>query len=46
MGPGFGYTETQANHILDTTLGRRTQLGRIELQRERDRTAGELRALD
>lgn len=46
MGPGFGYTEIQAHHILDTTLGRRTQLGHMELQRERDRLAGELRALD
>ena len=31
MGKQFGFTEIQANHILDMTLGRLTQLGREEL---------------
>jgi len=34
MGPGFEFSEVQANHILDMTLGRLTRLGRAELERE------------
>jgi DNA gyrase subunit A len=34
MGRGFEFTEIQANHILDLTLGRLTQLGREELANE------------
>ena len=43
--PDLGYTEVQARHILDTTLGRRTKLGRIELERERDRLVTDLRTM-
>ncbi len=41
MGEGFEFTEEQANHILDMTLGRLTRLGRSELEREME----ELRTL-
>ncbi|MDP9403561.1 MAG: DNA gyrase subunit A [Actinomycetota bacterium] len=34
MAPPFEFTEVQANHILDMTLGRLTRLGRAELQEE------------
>ena len=34
MGEGFEFTEIQANHILDMTLGRLTRLGRQELEEE------------
>jgi DNA gyrase subunit A len=34
MGPGFEFSEIQANHILDMTLGRLTRLGRAELEKE------------
>jgi DNA gyrase subunit A len=34
MGEGFEFTEIQANHILDMTLGRLTRLGRSELEKE------------
>jgi len=34
MGERFGFTEVQANHILDMTLGRLTRLGRHELEEE------------
>ncbi len=34
MGEPFGFTEVQANHILDLTLGRLTRLGRAELEEE------------
>jgi DNA gyrase subunit A len=35
MGKGFEFSEIQANHILDMTLARLTQLGRQELEKER-----------
>jgi DNA gyrase subunit A len=34
MAPPFEFTEIQANHILDMTLGRLTRLGRSELEEE------------
>ena len=34
MGEGFEFSEIQANHILDMTLGRLTRLGRAELEEE------------
>ncbi|MGI9624402.1 MAG: DNA gyrase C-terminal beta-propeller domain-containing protein, partial [Acidimicrobiales bacterium] len=34
MSEAFGFSETQASHILDMTLGRLTQLGRSELDEE------------
>jgi len=34
MAEGFGFSEIQANHILDITLGRLTRLGRSELAEE------------
>jgi DNA gyrase subunit A len=35
MAERFGFSEVQANHILDMPLGRLTQLGREELDKER-----------
>ena len=35
MAKRFGFSEIQANHILDMTLGRLTQLGREELDKEK-----------
>ena len=35
MGKPFAFSEIQANHILDMQLGRLTQLGREELDKER-----------
>ncbi|HVJ98475.1 MAG TPA: DNA gyrase subunit A, partial [Acidimicrobiia bacterium] len=35
MAKPFGFTEIQANHILDMQLARLTQLGREELEKER-----------
>jgi DNA gyrase subunit A len=35
MAKRFGFSEIQANHILDMPLGRLTQLGREELENER-----------
>jgi DNA gyrase subunit A len=34
MADAFGFSEEQANHILDMTLGRLTRLGRTELEEE------------
>ena len=34
MAPPFDFSEEQANHILDMTLGRLTRLGRTELEEE------------
>ncbi len=34
MGEPFSFSEEQANHILDMTLGRLTRLGRAELDDE------------
>jgi DNA gyrase subunit A len=48
MGRRFGFTEVQANHILDLTLGRLTKLGIAELEEERARleaTIAELRGI-
>ena len=48
MGKRFGFSEIQANHILDMTLGRLTQLGRDELANEKkelDATIKELRRI-
>jgi DNA gyrase subunit A len=47
-GKRFGFSEIQANHILDMPLGRLTQLGREELANERndlDSTIGQLRRI-
>jgi DNA gyrase subunit A len=48
MGEAFGFSEEQANHILDMTLGRLTRLGRAELEEEMAKlreTIGELQAI-
>ncbi|HWC40044.1 MAG TPA: DNA gyrase C-terminal beta-propeller domain-containing protein, partial [Acidimicrobiales bacterium] len=48
MADPFGFTEIQANHILDMTLGRLTRLGRSELEEEMARlreTIAELEAI-
>ena len=47
MAKRFGFSEIQANHILDMPLGRLTQLGREELDKERkelEATVKELQA--
>ena len=44
-GDGFGFSLTQAEHVLDMTLGRRTRLGQEELQREQQKLREELRRL-
>src|SRR5579863_1015114 len=48
MATPFDFTEEQANHILDMTLGRLTRLGRTELEeevRELQATIAELNAI-
>ena len=48
MGKRFGFSEIQANHILDMPLGRLTQLGREELANEKqelDATIKQLRRI-
>ena len=48
MAKRFGFSEIQANHILDMTLGRLTQLGREELANEKkelDATIKELQRI-
>ncbi|HWS47242.1 MAG TPA: DNA topoisomerase (ATP-hydrolyzing), partial [Acidimicrobiia bacterium] len=48
MAKRFGFSEVQANHILDMPLGRLTQLGREELDKERtelEATVKELRRI-
>ena len=48
MGDPFSFSEEQANHILDMTLGRLTRLGRTELEEEMAQlraTIGELEAV-
>ena len=48
MGAPFDFSEEQANHILDMTLGRLTRLGRSELDEEMARlreTIAELRSI-
>ena len=41
MSEPFGFSEEQANHILDMTLGRLTRLGRSELEDRDGRTAND-----
>jgi DNA gyrase subunit A len=48
MGAPFSFSEEQANHILDMTLGRLTRLGRRELDEEMAKlreTIGELQSI-
>jgi len=48
MSEAFGFSEEQANHILDMTLGRLTRLGRSELEEEMAKlreTIAELQAI-
>ncbi|HEY5172289.1 MAG TPA: DNA topoisomerase (ATP-hydrolyzing) [Acidimicrobiia bacterium] len=48
MDKPFGFSEIQANHILDMPLGRLTRLGREELEKERkelDATVKQLNAI-
>jgi len=48
MGEPFSFSEDQANHILDMTLGRLTRLGRRELEEEMEQlrqTIAELEAI-
>ena len=45
MGKGFEFSEIQANHILDMTLGRLTRLGREELDKERKELDATIREL-
>ncbi len=44
-GDGLRFSPSQAEHILDMTLGRRTQLGKEELLREQRRLGEDLRRL-
>jgi DNA gyrase subunit A len=44
-GDGLGFSPIQAEHILDMTLGRRTQLGQEELLREQRKLREDLRRL-
>jgi DNA gyrase subunit A len=48
MGAPFDFSEEQANHILDMTLGRLTRLGRTELEEEMNKlreTIAELQSI-
>jgi DNA gyrase subunit A len=45
MGGRFGFSEIQANHILDMPLGRLTQLGREELANEKKELDARIRQL-
>jgi DNA gyrase subunit A len=45
MAKRFGFTETQANHILDMTLARLTQLGREELAKEKSELEATIKEL-
>jgi DNA gyrase subunit A len=48
MADPFSFSEEQANHILDMTLGRLTRLGRTELEEEMNKlreTIGELQSI-
>ena len=48
MAAPFDFSEEQANHILDMTLGRLTRLGRTELEEEMNKlreTIGELQSI-
>ncbi len=42
----FGFTEEQANHILDMTLGRLTRLGRSNLEEELEKLRAEIAELE
>jgi DNA gyrase subunit A len=46
MAKSFGFSEIQANHILDMPLGRLTQLGREELDKERTELAATVKELN
>ncbi len=46
MGKGFGFSEIQANHILDMTLGRLTKLGREELDKEKKELDATIKGLE
>ena len=46
MAKPFGFSEIQANHILDMPLGRLTQLGRDELDKERKELQATVRELN
>jgi DNA gyrase subunit A len=46
MAQRFGFSEIQANHILDMPLGRLTQLGREELEKERAELAATVKELN
>ncbi len=46
MGKRFGFTEIQANHILDMTLARLTQLGREELAKEKSDLEATIKELE
>jgi DNA gyrase subunit A len=46
MGKQFGFTEIQANHILDMTLARLTQLGREELAKEKSDLEATIKELE
>ena len=45
MGKPFEFSEIQANHILDMTLGRLTQLGREELAKEKQELEATIKEL-
>src|SRR5262249_52758366 len=45
MAKRFGFTEIQANHILDMTLSRLTQLGREELAKEKSELEATIKEL-
>ena len=45
MAKRFGFTEIQANHILDMTLARLTQLGREELAKEKSELEATIKEL-
>jgi DNA gyrase subunit A len=46
MAKRFGFTEIQANHILDMTLARLTQLGREELAKEKSELEATIKDLE
>lgn len=45
LGPQFGFSEAQAEHILDLTLARLTQLGRSDLEKEAKELGATIREL-
>jgi DNA gyrase subunit A len=46
MTEPFGFSEEQANHILDMTLGRLTRLGRSELEQEMEQLRATIASLE